>query len=69
MTPMPEEKTVHGVKRLKREPRPLHHTFHDFVVTNRAMRRNKKVIARMLKEAVKSGDMLMHAQIVDEINR
>lgn len=40
MTPLPEEKTVRGVKRLKREPRPLHHTFHDFTVTNRAMHRN-----------------------------
>lgn len=69
MTPLPEEKTVRGVKRLKREPRPLHHTFHNFVVTNRSMRRNKKTIARLLKDAIKSGDMLRHAQVMDEINR
>lgn len=52
-----------------KEPRPLHHTFHNFVVTNRAARRDRKTIDRMLKEAIKSGDMLRHAQIVGEINR
>ena len=52
-----------------RQPRPLHSSFHEFSVTNRSMRRDKKTIARMLKEAVKSGDMRLHAQIMDEINR
>lgn len=69
MTPLPEEKTVRVVKRLKREPRPLHHTFHNFVVTNRAARRDRKTIAKLLKEAIKSGDLCMHAQIMAEINR
>ncbi len=50
-------------------PKPLHSTFQDFIVTNRSMRRSKKTIARMLKEAVRSGQMLTYNQILDEVKR
>jgi hypothetical protein len=50
-------------------PNPLHSTFNDYIVTNRSMRRSKKMIARMLKEAVRNGQMLTYRQILDEMKR
>ena len=50
-------------------PKPLHSTFQDFIVTNRSMRRSKKTIARMLKEAIRKGDMHLFEQIEAEVKR
>ncbi len=50
-------------------PKPLHPSFHEYVVTNRVLRRNKKAINNLLKDTLKSGDMNRYNQIMSEINR
>lgn len=64
-----ETKTVRSVTRQERPARPLHKSFTAYSVTNRAMRRDKKLVARMLREAIKSGDMLRYQVIDEEVSR
>jgi hypothetical protein len=49
--------------------KPLHPSIHDYVVTNRVLRRDKKAINKLLKDTLKSGDMNRYNQIMAEINR
>lgn len=48
-------------------PRPLHKSFSDYVVTNRAMRRDIRLINRMLKERQDAGDGAGYNRIVAEM--
>ncbi len=50
-------------------PKPLHPSFDEYVVTNRALRRDKKEINKLLKDTLKDGDMNRYNQIMAEINR
>ena len=50
-------------------PKPLHPSFHEYVVTNRVLRRDKKAINKLLKDTLKDGDMNRYNQIMAEINR
>lgn len=48
-------------------PRPLHKSFSDYVITNRAMRRDIRLINRMLKERQDAGDGAGYNRIVAEM--
>ncbi len=51
------------------KPKPLHPSIHDYVVTNRVLRRDKKAVNKLLKDTLKSGDVARYQQIMAEINR
>lgn len=67
MTPVPQEKASRA--RRQRPARPLHKSFTVYRVTNRAMRRDKKLVAHMLRQAIKNGDMLRYQTIEEEVGR
>lgn len=48
-------------------PRPLHKSFSDYVVTTRAMRRDIRLINRMLKDRHDAGDGAGYNRIVAEM--